>query len=113
MNYGVTWSKWHQVVDCPWVVMCDFNQWVSQEEKNSGTRRNGHPIGRFGELIDKCEWVDMGFHGPRFTWTNSRKGHAKIRERLDRILVNVPGELYLRMLRYTTFLELTQIITPF
>lgn len=31
----------------------------------------------------------MGFQGPRYTWTNGRKGLANIRQRLDRIWCNL------------------------
>lgn len=33
--------------------------------------------------------MDVGFHGPCFTWTNGQKGKANIRERLDRVWCNV------------------------
>ncbi|WOL20090.1 hypothetical protein Cni_G28892 [Canna indica] len=40
-------------------------------------------------LIDKKGLVDAGFNGPRFTWSNKRKGDELILARLDRILYNV------------------------
>lgn len=32
--------------------------------------------------------IDIGFSGPRFTWTNKRKLQALIQERIDRFFVN-------------------------
>lgn len=35
-------------------------------------------------MFDDCEFVDVGFSGPRFTWSNKREGQTRISERLDR-----------------------------
>lgn len=32
--------------------------------------------------------MDLGFLGPRFTWTNKRTGKAKIREQIDQTFCN-------------------------
>lgn len=34
--------------------------------------------------------VDLGHHGPAYTWTNKKQGKANIAERLDRALATVP-----------------------
>lgn len=41
-------------------------------------------------LLFACNMVDMGFSGPRYTWSNSREVSRLILERLDRFFVN-PG----------------------
>lgn len=33
--------------------------------------------------------VDLGFQGPKFTWTNCRKGAANVKERIDRAWCNL------------------------
>ncbi|XP_042962444.1 uncharacterized protein LOC122296710 [Carya illinoinensis] len=38
--------------------------------------------------MDRNGLIDIGFTGPKFTWTNNRKGVALIKERLDRVIVN-------------------------
>ncbi|XP_028058205.1 uncharacterized protein LOC114262062 [Camellia sinensis] len=38
--------------------------------------------------MDECHLTDLGFSGPKFTWTNGRHGLANIKERLDRALCN-------------------------
>lgn len=35
------------------------------------------------------ELVDAGFNGEAYTWSNNRRGQARILERLDRVLFNV------------------------
>ena len=41
-------------------------------------------------VINCCGLMDLGFHGPKFTWTNKNPiWHRNIRERLDRGLGNI------------------------
>lgn len=42
----------------------------------------------FAEMIRKCDLHDLGFSGPKFTWSNMRSGAANVQERLDRALGN-------------------------
>ena len=42
----------------------------------------------FKECLDYCNMIDLGFSGPRFTWTNKREVGALIQERIDRFFVN-------------------------
>jgi hypothetical protein len=43
----------------------------------------------FEEVIEDCHLSDLGFIGPKFTWSNGRGGRALTKERLDRALANV------------------------
>ena len=40
---------------------------------------------RFRNVVDDCGFMDLGFTGPRFTWTNNRPRDMTW-ERLDRVL---------------------------
>lgn len=40
------------------------------------------------ECLDKCGMIDLGFTGPRFTWTNWRDVNVLIQERIDRFFIN-------------------------
>lgn len=42
----------------------------------------------FKECLDKFNMLDIGFMGPRFTWTNKREVQALIQERIDRYFLN-------------------------
>ena len=42
----------------------------------------------FKETIAQCNFLDLGFSGSNFTWTNSQFGGGYIAERLDRALAN-------------------------
>lgn len=63
----------------PWLVAGDYNEILSNAEKSGGPRRSAAPMARFREALVDCGLSDMGFVGPRFTWSNR---HTK--ERLDR-----------------------------
>ena len=42
----------------------------------------------FKEFLDKCNMVDMGFSGPRYTWMNRREINSLIQEINDRFFMN-------------------------
>lgn len=43
----------------------------------------------FKDCLDKCNMIDTGFSGPRFTWSNRREIQALIQEIIDRFFVNL------------------------
>ncbi|XP_041011369.1 uncharacterized protein LOC121255158 [Juglans microcarpa x Juglans regia] len=42
----------------------------------------------FREVLMDCSLQDVGFYGPKYTWSNGREGDEVISERLDRFLGN-------------------------
>ena len=42
----------------------------------------------FSECLDTCNMVDLGFNGPRFTWTNRKNISDLVQERIDRCFAN-------------------------
>ena len=57
-------------ISLPWILIGDFNDMISEEEKLGGLPVNRTHIAAFRNCLDKCGLKDLGFHGPRFTWTN-------------------------------------------
>lgn len=88
--YGeFTWARkylsWHRLRtlnaqhSLPWIVLGDFNEILSNEEKEGGNQR---PL-RYMQAFQEALLDDLGFVGDKFTWQRGR-----IRERLDRGVVN-------------------------
>ncbi|KAF5462771.1 hypothetical protein F2P56_018752 [Juglans regia] len=73
---------------CPWLRMRDFNEILTNEEKEGATDIPFLQMERFRKALDVCELSDLGFNGSRFTWCNNREGRGFIRERLDRAFGN-------------------------
>ncbi|KAM3224293.1 hypothetical protein ACQJBY_057591 [Aegilops geniculata] len=42
----------------------------------------------FRNCLDDCGLVDLGFSGPKFTWTNRQDAQCNVRVRLDRAVAN-------------------------
>ena len=73
----------------PWVIARDFNEPLLDEDKFGGRAVSVNNSLLFKECLDRCNIVDLGFAGPRFTWTNKREVSALIQERIDRFFVNL------------------------
>ena len=81
-------------VSLPWVLLGDFNDMLSDNEKLGGLPVNRTHISAFRNFMDKCGLMDLGFHSPRFMWTNkSPMWQSNIKERLDRGLGNAEWTL--------------------
>ncbi|KAI0529210.1 hypothetical protein KFK09_001757 [Dendrobium nobile] len=79
-------------LDLPVIVGGDFNCCLNQSEKKGGRRYN-FSVGaqEMSEFMVDSDLHDLGFLGPKYTWSNNKSGHSKIWVRLDRILMNSEG----------------------
>ena len=78
----------------PWVCVGDFNEVLSLTEKCGGNSRQEHLMQAFQETLDDCALTDMGYFGPKFTWSNCQEEDALIKERLDREVANLEWRNY-------------------
>ncbi|KAL5758842.1 hypothetical protein ACOSP7_021453 [Xanthoceras sorbifolium] len=67
----------------PWLCGGDFNELLHIEEKLGGNERIGPGMFNFRSIVELCDFVDLGFSGPLFTWNNKRGGSRNVQERLD------------------------------
>lgn len=67
--------------------MGDFNEILQFEEKRGGRIRPHNQMQAFHDVLDVCNFVNLGFTGPEFTWHSRRYGHL-IWEPLDRGVAN-------------------------
>ncbi|KAF7843116.1 reverse transcriptase [Senna tora] len=75
--------------DMAWFSLGDFNDILSNAEKFGGCIRSSGSLLEFQNLVHDCDWVDLGFKGPKFTWSNKQLGGDLIKERLDRCFCNL------------------------
>jgi hypothetical protein len=72
----------------PWLCIGEFNEVVSLSEKWGGGGRPNSQMKKFQSVLTECELSDLGFRGPKYTWSNYQKGQTLIKERLDRGVAN-------------------------
>ncbi|KAF8072336.1 hypothetical protein N665_1125s0004 [Sinapis alba] len=72
-----------------WMVCGDFNETLNGEEHSSYENMPNTTVGmrEFQEIVRYCSLMDMGSHGPTFTWCNKRE-EGLICKKLDRVLIN-------------------------
>lgn len=78
-----TWEllrRLHSILDLPWLCSGDFNEVLSLNAKNEGIPSNLDSMADFREVIKECNFIDLRWKGPPFTWSNRR---------LDRLLCNL------------------------
>lgn len=71
-----------------WVIMGDFNESLIGEDKFRGRPVSVNRSLLLKKCLDKCNMIDLGFSGPRFTWTIRREVQGLIQERIDIIFVS-------------------------
>ncbi|KAG5599223.1 hypothetical protein H5410_030593 [Solanum commersonii] len=72
----------------PWCTIGDFNVITDIDEKLGGIPYNMRKSLGFIGIIEACGLMDLGFNGPKFTWSNQRGINFRIWKRLDMAMVN-------------------------
>lgn len=71
----ILWENLPRVAELhnkPWIMAGDFNEPLIEEDKFGGRGVHVNHSLAFKNYLDSCNMVDMGFSGPRYTWTNKR-----------------------------------------
>ncbi|KAK3231842.1 hypothetical protein Dsin_003723 [Dipteronia sinensis] len=66
-----------------WMCIGDFNEILLDSEKEGRADRKRVLMDNFRHTLDHCRLEDLGFSGPKFTYSNKRKGLDHIQERID------------------------------
>ena len=56
----------------PWLLLEDFNKVLTGEDKFGGKSINLNRALDFKDCLDTCNLLDLGFFGPKYTWSNRR-----------------------------------------
>lgn len=88
--FGENMANFSYFIDGPWLVAGDFNQISNIHENYGGNIPSLTKCLNFKHNIATCNLDDLGFHGPKYTWSNRRVTykHTLIKERLNRFLGN-------------------------
>lgn len=77
------------VQDLLWVLLGDFNEVLCSDDKFRRNPMNIRRALRFKDCLDVCGMMDLGFCGPKFTWSNLRNIRGLILKGLDHCFANV------------------------
>ncbi|CAL1354334.1 unnamed protein product [Linum trigynum] len=88
-------SLWQALVrtslnnELPWLLSGDFNAIKTPEEKTgSPSATTFYRCKIFSDRINQADLIDLGFSGPRFTWTRGDNPNSYKASRIDRSLCN-------------------------
>ncbi|KAJ9548141.1 hypothetical protein OSB04_020684 [Centaurea solstitialis] len=87
----VSWNLLRSLAEqsnLPWVVMGDFNDLLSQEEKQGLHEHPDWCIQGFRETLSDCRLMDLSMHGFPFTWSRHKGKPNEVLERLDRAVAS-------------------------
>ncbi|XP_049348974.1 uncharacterized protein LOC125813528 [Solanum verrucosum] len=90
----------------PWCTVGDFNVIIDIDEKLGGIPYNMRKSVEFIGVIEACGLMDLGFNGPKFTWSNQRGVNFRIWKRLDRAMVN---DKWLQNMPHTSITHLPSV----
>lgn len=79
------------------MIVDDFNEILGKNEKWCGKKFNLSKEKLTLDFMKKMKMTDLGSIGPTFMWSNTRKGFAHVKERLDKAIGNIEWHM--------TFLE--------
>ncbi|XP_075654904.1 uncharacterized protein LOC142625081 [Castanea sativa] len=72
----------------PWLCISDYNEILRNSEKLGGQLRLKQQMDRFREVVDFCRFRDLGYSGPRYTWSRHFENGDSVWARLDCALAN-------------------------
>lgn len=104
----------HLATFSPQACLCtrDFNEVLVANEKRGGVCRPGAHMEAFRNSLSHCNLCDMGYSGPRYTWSNKRHDSNFITERLDRTLANTEFVAWFPQLRVDVLAARSSDHTP-
>jgi hypothetical protein len=88
-NYTTRCLFWDYLVDLrtrinqPWALIGDLNEILLPSEQRGGVFSQTR-ASRFGNMLDRCGFMDLNYFGSKFTWNRQCVGGRSLSKRLDR-----------------------------
>lgn len=70
------------------IYCADFNEPICHDKHMCFRDRSDSQMTMFRDCLDDCGLIDLGFLGPKFTWTNKQDADSNVKVRLDRAVTN-------------------------
>lgn len=80
----------------PWCIFGDFNDLLSNDDKKGKHLHPQNLLSGFKKAIDDCNLIEVDLSGWAFTWEKSKGTQDWVRERLDRLSLQMLGGVYFR-----------------
>jgi hypothetical protein len=90
-NRRILWENLYHIstsIIGDWMLAGDFNDIASIHEKKGGVTASRRKCTKFVDRINKCQLMDLGATGSKYTWRGPLYAGTRIFERLDRALSN-------------------------
>lgn len=69
-----------------WLIGGDFNETMFDSEKMGGNKKNAYLTSLFFSCCNQINVCNVRTLGPKYTWSNKRKGSTNILQKLDQFL---------------------------
>jgi hypothetical protein len=89
LKHGIYSKILARMASNSWMCVGDFNKVLVPFEKLGGNLWQQSLMQAFQHTLEACELTDLGFFGPKYTWSNCQERNALIRERLDKGVANI------------------------
>ena len=81
------------MLNSSWIVMGDFNLINNSNDKDGGIIASQRKCEELNKFQFDCNLMVADFKRQSFTWINRRMGKANVCKRIDRVLVNIEGNI--------------------
>ena len=81
-------ASFQEHINGPWIWIGDFNQVLSNADKQSSTSQNCPGASHLHNCLRDTEMIPLQSTGVKYTWKNKRGGDALVLEKLDKAFIN-------------------------
>lgn len=91
-NHHISWATLRRLKSrhfLPWIYAGNLNEITRAHEKLGGRLRPFRQMQDFKDVLDECDFRDLGYMGGKFTWCNGHRDGHTIWERIARAMATI------------------------